>query len=80
MSGRLKVRGPDGSGAWHEGPLALLHHRLKIIDLSDAGAQPMVDDELGLVVVSTAASTTTGSCARSSRRSAIGSVRTRTPR
>jgi asparagine synthase (glutamine-hydrolysing) len=51
MSGRLGVRGPDGSGAWHEGPLALLHHRLKIIDLSDAGAQPMVDDELDLVIV-----------------------------
>src|SRR3954451_25202157 len=51
MSECLAVRGPDGSGAWHEGPLALLHHRLKIIDLSEAGAQPMVDDELGLVVV-----------------------------
>src|SRR3954463_10607612 len=51
MSGSLRVRGPDGSGAWHEGPLALLHHRLKIIDLTDAGAQPMQDDELGLVVV-----------------------------
>src|SRR4051812_31060601 len=51
MSGSLRVRGPDGSGAWHEGPLALLHHRLRIIDLSDAGAQPMVDPELGLAVV-----------------------------
>src|SRR4051795_5178053 len=51
MSGCLAVRGPDGSGAWQEGPLALLHHRLKIIDLSDAGSQPMADDELGLVVV-----------------------------
>src|SRR3954467_2470255 len=51
MSTCLEVRGPDGSGAWQEGPLALLHHRLKIIDLSDAGAQPMADDELGLVVV-----------------------------
>src|SRR4051794_10019621 len=51
MSGCLQVRGPDGSGTWQEGPFALLHHRLKIIDLSDAGAQPMVDDELGLVVV-----------------------------
>src|SRR3954469_9537932 len=51
MSTCLEVRGPDGSGAWQEGPLALLHHRLKIIDLSEAGAQPMADDELGLVVV-----------------------------
>jgi asparagine synthase (glutamine-hydrolysing) len=51
MSSCLEVRGPDGSGTWHDGPLALLHHRLKIIDLSEAGAQPMADDELGLVVV-----------------------------
>src|SRR3954454_9293139 len=51
MSTCLAARGPDGSGTWQEGPLALLHHRLKIIDLSDAGAQPMVDDELDLVIV-----------------------------
>jgi len=51
MSPCLRFRGPDGSGTWARGPLALVHHRLKIIDLSDAGAQPMVDDELGLVVV-----------------------------
>ena len=40
------------------------HRRLKIIDLSEAGAQPMVDSELGLAVAGTAASTTTSSCAR----------------
>ena len=51
MSPCLRFRGPDGSGTWARGPLALVHHRLKIIDLSDAGAQPMADDELGLVVV-----------------------------
>ena len=51
MSPVLRQRGPDGSGAWQHGPLALLHHRLKIIDLSDAGSQPMADDELGLVIV-----------------------------
>jgi asparagine synthase (glutamine-hydrolysing) len=51
MSPCLQARGPDGSGSWQHGPLALLHHRLKIIDLSDAGAQPMADDDLGLVVV-----------------------------
>jgi asparagine synthase (glutamine-hydrolysing) len=47
----LEPRGPDSGGAWHEGPAALVHRRLKIIDLSEAGSQPMVDEELGLVLV-----------------------------
>lgn len=41
MADRLAHRGPDGSGAWAEGPAALGHRRLAIIDLSPAGAQPM---------------------------------------
>ena len=44
-------RGPDGSGVWAQGPVALAHRRLKIIDLSDHAAQPMTDPELGLTVV-----------------------------
>jgi asparagine synthase (glutamine-hydrolysing) len=51
MSPCLHPRGPDSHGAWSNGSLALNHHRLKIIDLSDAGAQPMLDDELRLVIV-----------------------------
>jgi asparagine synthase (glutamine-hydrolysing) len=51
MSSCLAVRGPDDAGSWRHGPLAMLHHRLKIIDLSEAGAQPMTDDDLGLVIV-----------------------------
>ena len=51
MSPCLRPRGPDSEGTWTDGRLALLHHRLKIIDLSAAGAQPMIDDELGLVLV-----------------------------
>lgn len=47
----LRRRGPDGSGTWHNGHVALTHRRLKIIDLSETGAQPMVDKELGLTVV-----------------------------
>ncbi len=43
-------RGPDGSGLWAQGPVALGHRRLKIIDLSERAAQPMVDPELGLAV------------------------------
>jgi asparagine synthase (glutamine-hydrolysing) len=51
MTPLLARRGPDGEGFWQDGNVALTHRRLKIIDLSAAGAQPMVDEELGLAVV-----------------------------
>jgi asparagine synthase (glutamine-hydrolysing) len=51
MGGCLVHRGPDGDGLWARGPLALGHRRLSIIDLSVAGAQPMVDSALGLTIV-----------------------------
>ena len=44
-------RGPDGSGVHAAGSMALGHRRLKIIDLSERGGQPMVDAELGLAAV-----------------------------
>jgi len=47
----LESRGPDGEGLWQGGPIVFGHRRLKIIDLSEAGAQPMVDEQLGLTVV-----------------------------
>jgi asparagine synthase (glutamine-hydrolysing) len=47
----LESRGPDGEGFWQNGPVAFGHRRLKIIDLSAAGQQPMTDDELGLTLV-----------------------------
>jgi asparagine synthase (glutamine-hydrolysing) len=47
----LEPRGPDAAGTWTGGRAALVHRRLKIIDLSDTGAQPMVDDDLDLVLV-----------------------------
>ena len=43
-------RGPDGRGAWSLDRVALAHRRLKVIDLSDRAAQPLVDADLGLVV------------------------------
>ena len=51
MSAALAPRGPDGAGIWFHNGTALAHRRLAIIDLSDRGAQPMIDDELGLTVV-----------------------------
>jgi asparagine synthase (glutamine-hydrolysing) len=51
MTATMAPRGPDGVGLWSSGPVALGHRRLKIIDLSDRGAQPMVDGELGLTTV-----------------------------
>jgi asparagine synthase (glutamine-hydrolysing) len=47
----MTSRGPDGGGLWRNGPVAFGHRRLKIIDLSDAGSQPMTDEELGLTLV-----------------------------
>ena len=38
----LRRRGPDGDGVWCGGKATLVHTRLAILDLSDAGAQPMV--------------------------------------
>jgi asparagine synthase (glutamine-hydrolysing) len=47
----LAPRGPDGQGSWSSGRVAFGHRRLSVIDLSPHGAQPMVDNELGLTAV-----------------------------
>jgi asparagine synthase (glutamine-hydrolysing) len=41
----LAHRGPDGSGVYHSGSIGLAHRRLAIIDLSDAGRQPMSSED-----------------------------------
>ncbi len=51
MTAALHRRGPDGWGLHASGRTALGHRRLKIIDLSDRAAQPMIDPELGLAAV-----------------------------
>ncbi|NJP34404.1 N-acetylglutaminylglutamine amidotransferase [Micromonospora thermarum] len=51
MTDAMRSRGPDGEGLWGDGWVTLGHRRLTIIDLSDAGAQPMVREDLGLALV-----------------------------
>jgi asparagine synthase (glutamine-hydrolysing) len=51
MTDRMAARGPDDEGTWSHGPVALGHRRLKIIDLSERGAQPMTDAEQGVTGV-----------------------------
>ncbi len=37
----LEHRGPDAWGTWCDGPFAACHHRLRVLDLSPEGDQPM---------------------------------------
>src|ERR1700687_2609933 len=46
-------RGPDGAGTWisDDGRVGMGHRRLAIIDLSEAAAQPMCNEDGSLWVV-----------------------------
>ncbi|MGH2358707.1 MAG: asparagine synthase (glutamine-hydrolyzing), partial [Candidatus Limnocylindria bacterium] len=45
MNAVIAHRGPDGIGSFCEGPIGLTHRRLSIIDLSDAAAQPLANED-----------------------------------
>ncbi|MDO8106413.1 N-acetylglutaminylglutamine amidotransferase [Isoptericola sp. b441] len=48
MAATMADRGPDDSGVWASGRVALGHRRLMIIDLSAASGQPLVDAAAGI--------------------------------
>ena len=50
MTDVIAHRGPDGSGAFIKGPVALGHRRLSIIDLSLNGAQPMHNEDGAITI------------------------------
>jgi asparagine synthase (glutamine-hydrolysing) len=50
MAECMAPRGPDGAGMVVRGNVGFGHRRLKIIDLSEAAAQPFVDTALGLTI------------------------------
>ncbi|MHC5211333.1 MAG: asparagine synthase (glutamine-hydrolyzing) [Planctomycetota bacterium] len=45
LTAALAHRGPDGEGLAQDGPLALGHRRLAIVDLSERAAQPMTSQD-----------------------------------
>jgi asparagine synthase (glutamine-hydrolysing) len=51
IAAQLARRGPDGHGSWSSGSITLAHRRLKVIDLSERGAQPLIDSALGIALV-----------------------------
>lgn len=45
INDRMTHRGPDAYGVYANGPAMLAHRRLSILDLSDAGRQPMSNED-----------------------------------
>lgn len=51
MTDAISHRGPDADGLWHGEGISLGHRRLSILDLSQAGAQPMTSRSGRYVIV-----------------------------
>jgi asparagine synthase (glutamine-hydrolysing) len=51
VSDTIQHRGPDGEGFFVNGPIALIHRRLSIIDLSENGNQPFYSPDKRFVIV-----------------------------
>ena len=45
LSSYIDHRGPDGQGFWSKNNISIGHKRLKIIDLTENGAQPMFSND-----------------------------------
>src|SRR5688500_9540105 len=51
MSEAIAHRGPDGHGSYVDGSLGFGHRRLAIIDLSDAAAQPLMNEARSVALI-----------------------------
>ena len=51
MMDAISARGPDNSGQYSTQSVFLGHHRLSIIDTSSKSNQPLVDEQLSLIIV-----------------------------
>ena len=51
MLNRIKHRGPDAQGTYIDEDIALGHRRLSIIDVSDAGTQPLYSADGNLALL-----------------------------
>ncbi len=51
VAAALSHRGPDARHEWREGPCALVHCRLRVLDLSERADQPMTSERTRVVVV-----------------------------
>jgi len=51
LNGLLRHRGPDQSGIYTDSLVSLAHSRLSVIDLSEHGRQPMMDEDKNVIVI-----------------------------